>query len=104
MLFVVFPVFAYADVTLRCNPNNKCDAYNKNCSHDPYTITINISPTRKIVTVGSTQIKADFSNPATVDFEFLGQTISINKYEYSILLFSATGVRYGYCTTVKPAW
>lgn len=103
-LWFLLPISVYADVTLRCQANTKCDAYLKNCTVEPYNLTVNIDPKKEIVTVGSTNIKADFSNPAVVDFNWLEYTVSINKNEYSATLFNKTGVRYGGCVAITPAW
>jgi hypothetical protein len=56
------------------------------------------------VTVGSSQIKADFSNPAEVSFPFTKYTVLINRYEYSAHFVSNEEVRIGWCTKVEPAW
>ncbi len=104
LMFFLIPIGVYAEVTLRCQANTKCDAYLNNCINDPYKLTVNVDPKKNIVIVGTTNIKADFSNPSVVDFNWLEYTVSINKHEYSATLFNKTGVRYGSCVAITPAW
>jgi hypothetical protein len=68
------------------------------------TFTATVDPRRKIVVMGSTPIKADFSNPAEVSFVFTKYTVRINKFEYSATLTADDEVRYGWCKKVEPAW
>ena len=95
---------AFADVTLKCEVNTRCDGYLKNCVTDPYSFSVNIDPKNSMVTMGARQIKADFSNPAEVTFVFTKYTFSIDKYEYSVHLTAENEVRYGWCVKAEPAW
>jgi hypothetical protein len=95
---------AAADVTLKCEVNTRCDGYLKNCVTDPYSFSVNIDPDNHRVTMGSSQIKADFSNLTEVAFHFTKYTFHINKYEYSAILSAENEVRYGWCAKVEPAW
>ena len=104
IIFITTSINAFADTTLRCNANNKCDAYARNCNVDPYSFSVNIDPKKSIVTMGSRAIKADFSNPAVVEFDFLEYKYIINKFDYSALLFNNSGMRNGSCVAVNPAW
>jgi hypothetical protein len=94
---------ASADTTLRCEAHRLCDAYAKNCVTDPYTIAVNVDPKAKIVAIGK-PIKADFSNPAEVTFEYLQHKITINKFDYSIIAYNQNEVRMGLCSKIEPAW
>ncbi len=100
----LLPISVYANATLSCQADTKCDAYLRNCRNEAYNLTLNIDPKNRIVTVGATNITADFSNPAVVEFNWLEYKVIINKYEYSAILFNKTGVRYGSCVTITPAW
>lgn len=95
---------AAADVTLKCEVNTRCDAYVKNCVNDPYSFSVNVDPENKSVTIGSGQIKADFSNPAEVVFVWTKYTFRMNRYEYSAILTAENEVRHGCCKKVAPAW
>lgn len=95
---------AAADVTLKCEVNTRCDAYVKNCVNDPYSFSVNVDPENKSVTIGSGQIKADFSNPAEVVFVWTKYTFRMNRYEYSAILTAENEVRHGWCKKVAPAW
>ena len=95
---------AEASTTLKCDAYNRCDAYVKNCVRDPYAFIATIGPQRQVVVVGSTAIKADFSNPAEVSFVFTKYTIRLNRFEYSATLTTEGEVRYGQCKKMEPAW
>jgi len=95
---------AATDITLKCEVNTRCDGHLKNCVTEPYSFSVNIAPAKRSVTMGSSQIKADFSNPAEVVFSFTTYTFRINKYEYSATLSSEKEVRYGWCAKTEPAW
>lgn len=101
---VLLSATAAADVTLKCEVNTRCDGYLKNCVTEPYSFSVNIAPAKHSVTMGSSQIKADFSNPSEVVFSFTKYTFRINKYEYSAILSSENEVRHGWCTKTEPAW
>lgn len=95
---------AVADVTLKCEANTRCDAYLKNCTTDPYSFSVNVNPETKTVTMGTSQIKGDFSNPAEVVFIWTKYTFRVNRYEYSAILTTDNEVRHGWCKKVDPAW
>jgi hypothetical protein len=95
---------AFGDVTLKCDAEQRCDGYLKNCVVDPYSLTVHIEPEKGLVTVGSRQIKADFSNPAEVAFPFTKYKVLINRYEHSAHFVSQEEVRIGWCKKVEPAW
>lgn len=101
---IVVSTTAIADVTLKCEANTRCDGYLKNCTVDPYSFSVNIDPKNGRVTVGSKQIKADFSNAAEVSFAFTDYQVHINKFEYSVVLIRDNEVRHGWCAKVEPAW
>ena len=95
---------ALADVTLQCEVYTRCDGYLKNCVTDPYSFSVNIDPNNRRVTMGSSQLTADFSNPAEVAFVFTKYTFRINRYEYSAILTAENEVRHGWCAKMEPAW
>jgi hypothetical protein len=76
----------------------------KNCVAEPYSLTVHIEPEKGLVTVGSRQIEADFSNPAEVSFPFTKYTVHVNRYEYSATFVSKDEVRIAWCQKVEPAW
>ena len=104
LLFLGASTAAQADVTLKCETNQRCDSYLNNCVNDPYSFSVNVDPKREVVTIGSKQIKADFSNPAEVTFVFTNFTYYINRYEYSAVLTTEKEVRHGFCSKIEPAW
>lgn len=103
-VFVMLAGPAFGAVTLKCDAAQRCDGYIKNCVADPYSLTVHVEPEKGVVTIGSRQIKADFSNPAEVSFPFTKYTVMINRYEYSAHFVSENEVRIGWCKKVEPAW
>lgn len=95
---------ATAGVTLKCDAEKRCDGYLKNCTTDAYSLTVHIEPDDGMVIVGTSKIKADFSNQAVVSFSFAKYTVYINRYEYSATFSSSDEVRIGWCRKVEPAW
>jgi hypothetical protein len=95
---------AVADVTLQCDVGTHCDGYLQNCITDPYSFAVNVDPKNGTVTVGSSQIKADFSNPAEVVFTYQKYKYVLNRYEYSAILVTKDDVRHGWCKKIDPAW
>ena len=102
--FLVAATQVCATTTLKCDADKRCDAYLKNCVQDSYAFTATVDPERQIVIMGSTSIKADFSNPVEVSFAFTKYTIRLNRFEYSATLTSEDEVRYGWCKKLAPAW
>lgn len=104
ILTFALPATAVADVTLKCEANKRCDGYLMNCINEPYSFSVNIDSKRGVVTMGSRQIKADFSNSAEVVFAFTNYSFHINRYEYTAILTAENEVRHGLCTKIEPAW
>jgi hypothetical protein len=101
---LLFSCSLCAEVTLKCSSKDRCDGRIENCVNDPLTFVVNINPSKKLVSLGSSALKADFSNPAKVSFPYLGYTVDINKHESSVVLYNQNEVRTGSCLKVDPAW